>query len=180
MKRFEIYIDGASKGNPGPSGVGVVICEGKEAVRNISVFIGNTTNNVAEYTALIYALQEALKLKAEVLKINTDSQLLYRQLKMVYKTRHPNIVGLYNQVSHLLPAFKEVIFAHIPREKNKGADRLATNAIREEAKKNVSLKTGRVGCGCSGPKPERKVRAPEDSVVGNTHHSAQVNWDWGG
>ena len=58
MKELEIYIDGASKGNPGPSGIGVVICRGEETIKNISIFIGHATNNIAEYTALIYALQE--------------------------------------------------------------------------------------------------------------------------
>ena len=81
MRALEIYIDGASKGNPGPSGVGVVICRDGETIKNISSYIGHATNNVAEYTALIYALEEALIMKAESLKINTDSQLLHRQLK---------------------------------------------------------------------------------------------------
>ena len=75
MKALEIYIDGASKGNPGPSGIGVVICQGEDTLKNISSYIGNATNNIAEYTALIYALQEALVLKAEAVTIKTDSQL---------------------------------------------------------------------------------------------------------
>ena len=86
MSTLLIHIDGASKGNPGPSGIGVVISKNGRVIKNISSYIGETTNNVAEYTALIWALQEALKLKAEVLKINTDSQLLYRQIKKIYKT----------------------------------------------------------------------------------------------
>lgn len=136
MKELEIYIDGASKGNPGPSGIGVVICRGEETLRNISTYIGEATNNVAEYTALIYALQEALILKAEILKINTDSQLLARQLNKVYKVRHENIIGLYNQALRLLSGFKEVCIKDIPREENKGADRLATQAIKKELKKS--------------------------------------------
>jgi ribonuclease HI len=139
MKEFEIYIDGASKGNPGPSGIGVVICRGEETVKNISSYIGNTTNNIAEYTALIYGLQEALKLKAEIIKINTDSQLLYRQLTKVYKVKNPNILGLYNQVSGLLSGFRRVSISNIRRENNKGADRLATQAIKKQIKKDCSL-----------------------------------------
>ncbi|MDD5553614.1 MAG: ribonuclease HI family protein, partial [Candidatus Omnitrophica bacterium] len=81
MKELKIYVDGASKGNPGPSGIGVVICSDGKVIKNVASFIGNTTNNVAEYTALIYGLQEGLMLKAESIEINTDSQLLYRQLK---------------------------------------------------------------------------------------------------
>ncbi|MCX5695318.1 MAG: ribonuclease HI family protein [Candidatus Omnitrophica bacterium] len=137
MREFEIYIDGASKGNPGPSGVGVVICQGSKTLKNISSFIGQATNNIAEYTALIYALQEALILKADVLKINTDSQLLARQLNKVYKVRHQNIIGLYNQAQRLLAGFKEVSINNIPREENIGADKLATEAIKRELKKKV-------------------------------------------
>jgi len=135
MKELEIYIDGASKGNPGPSGIGVVICRSGETIKNISSYIGNATNNVAEYTALIYALQEALILKAESVKVNTDSQLLYRQIKRVYRTKNPNITGLYNQALHLMSAFKQVLINNIPRQDNRGADRLATQAIKKELKK---------------------------------------------
>ena len=135
MKGFEIYIDGASKGNPGPSGIGVVICRGQEVVKNISCYIGRATNNIAEYTALIYALQEALLLKAETIKIKTDSQLLARQINKVYKVKHVNIVGLYNQATHLLSGFKEVSIENIPREQNVGADKLATEAIKKALKK---------------------------------------------
>lgn len=135
MNKLKIYIDGASKGNPGPSGIGVVICSGAQAIKNISSYIGNATNNIAEYTALIYGLQEALKLKAEILEINTDSQLLHRQLNKVYKIKNPNILGLYNQVMHLLTAFKQVSINNIPREENQGADKLATKAIKAQFKK---------------------------------------------
>jgi len=135
MTELEIYIDGASKGNPGHSGIGVVICQGKEAVRNISRYIGQATNNIAEYTALIFALQEALMMKAERVKINTDSQLLCRQINKTYKVRHPNIIGLYNQALHLMSGFKKVSISHIPREENRRADKLATQAVDREAKK---------------------------------------------
>lgn len=136
MNEIEVYIDGASKGNPGPSGIGVVICNQGETIKNVSTYIGRATNNVAEYTALIYALQEALMLKAETLKINTDSQLLYRQLKRIYKVKNPNIAGLYNQVVRLMSVFKGISINNIPREQNRGADKLATQAIKKELKKS--------------------------------------------
>jgi len=125
MRHFEIFIDGASKGNPGPSGIGVVICHQGQVIKNISNYIGQATNNIAEYTALIYALQEALILKAESLKINTDSQLLARQLNKIYKVKHENIINLYNQANRLITAFKKVDINHIRREENRGADKLA-------------------------------------------------------
>lgn len=135
MKKIEIYIDGASKGNPGPSGIGVVICQNSQVLKNISNYIGHSTNNLAEYTALIYALQEALILRAQSLKINTDSELLYRQIKKEYKVRNPSIFGLYSQVLYLMSAFKEVSINHISRKDNKGADKLATKAIKEAIRK---------------------------------------------
>lgn len=130
MKHLEIYIDGASKGNPGHSGVGIVIYQENRIIKNISQYIGEATNNVAEYTALIYALEEALLLKAQTLKINTDSQLLARQLNKIYKVRHPGIVNFYNRALHLLTGFQKVVVEHIPREKNTLADKLATQAVK--------------------------------------------------
>lgn len=142
MKQVEIYIDGASKGNPGPSGIGVVVCCDGQTIKNISEFIGNTTNNIAEYTALIYALQESLTLKVEHLTINTDSLLLYRQIKKIYKIKNPSILGLYNQAMHLMHAFKEVSINHISRQDNKGADKLASKAIKGLIKKDRSFDKG--------------------------------------
>ncbi|MDD4894072.1 MAG: ribonuclease HI family protein [Candidatus Omnitrophica bacterium] len=131
MTALKIYIDGASKGNPGPSGVGVVICRDGQTIKNIANFIGHATNNVAEYTALIHALQEGLILKADNIEINTDSQLLYRQIKKIYKIKSANILGLYNQALHLMAAFKEVSIKNIPREENRGADKLANKAVKK-------------------------------------------------
>lgn len=142
MNKLTAYIDGASKGNPGPSAIGVVICRGSDTIKNISNYIGNSTNNVAEYTALIYALQEALKLKAENLEINSDSQLLCRQLNKIYKVKNNNILGLYNQALHLIEGFKQVLIKNIPREENRGADKLANQAIKKQLKKNGSLVIG--------------------------------------
>jgi len=140
MKYLDIYIDGASKGNPGHSGIGIIICQGTEVLKNIWRYIGCQTNNVAEYMALIQALEEALMLRADAIVIHTDSELLYRQIKKEYKVKHPNILGLYNQVMHLFSAFKNVSVKHIARQNNRGADKLATKAIKEALKNNPSLK----------------------------------------
>lgn len=136
MKQLEIYIDGASKGNPGPSGIGVIIMQGGQIIENIATYIGNTTNNAAEYNALIFALQAAIKLNAKSVKINSDSQLLCRQINKVYKVKHPNMIGLYNQVLHLMSAFEQFSIVNIPREENKGADKLADKAIKEYFKES--------------------------------------------
>ncbi len=135
MKQLEIYIDGASKGNPGDAAIGVIFCQGAEVLKNIAQYIGKATNNYAEYTALIYALQEALILKAESLNIYTDSQLLCRQLKKEYKVKSSNIIGLYNQALHLISAFKLVSLNHIARENKRGADKITNKAIKESLKK---------------------------------------------
>ena len=133
-KRLVIYVDGGSHGNPGPSGIGVVICDEKgNVIKNISKFIGDTTNNVAEYTALIYGLQEALILRADEVIINTDSELLAKQLSKEYKTKDAGLKPLYEQVSHLLTGFKKYEIKHIDRSENKGADRLANKAVGEES-----------------------------------------------
>jgi ribonuclease HI len=131
MNRLEIFIDGASKGNPGPSGVGIVIVKDGQVVKEIGRFIGEATNNTAEYTALIFALQEGLLLKAEALHIKSDSELLCRQLNKQYKVKQPHILVLYSQAVNLLEGFKEVVIKHIPREENASADRLATKAVKE-------------------------------------------------
>lgn len=145
MNELEIYIDGAARGNPGPAGIGVIICQDGEVLKNISSYIGNATNNIAEYTALIYALKAALTLKAESIKINTDSQLLYRQINKVYKVKNPNILGLYNQALHLMSAFRQVCVNNILRKDNRGADKLATQAIKKQFLRNSSfeIKAGR-------------------------------------
>lgn len=139
MKEIEIYIDGASKGNPGLSGIGVVVCQKSQTIKNISLFIGQATNNIAEYTALIYGLQEALILKAERVKVNTDSQLLYRQIKKIYKIKNPGILALYQQAQHLISGFKEVEFKNIPREENRGADRLSNLAVKQAMKEHKGM-----------------------------------------
>lgn len=154
MKELEIYIDGASKGNPGPSGVGVIICQDNRVIKNISAFIGNATNNVAEYTALIYALEEALILKADLIRVKTDSQLLACQINKVYKVKSENIAGLYNQAQHLLSSFKKFLIENIPREENKGADKLASKAVKEK------VFFGRRDVAALPVKAKRKVRAP--------------------
>ena len=140
---FLIYTDGGSRGNPGPSAIGAVV-----GVKEYGQSIGNTTNNIAEYTALIYGLQEALLLNATSIKINTDSQLLYRQVKKIYKIKSPNILGLYNQALRLMSAFKEVSINHISREMNRGADKLATQAVKEQLKR-LSSKAAPVRWGMS-------------------------------
>lgn len=129
-KKLFLYIDGAARGNPGPAGIGVVLkgVDGKK-VKELHKYIGEATNNVAEYNALIYALQEALMLKADDVVINVDSELVAEQLNGNYRVKNEALKPLFEQVAHLLGGFKSFEVTHIDREQNKEADKLANKAI---------------------------------------------------
>ena len=138
IKSFSIFIDGAARGNPGPAGIGVVVTDASgEVVQNLSKFIGETTNNVAEYSALIFGMEETRNLGAKDLTINTDSELIAKQLGGEYKIKSPALKGLYKKVTQILQSFDEVKINQIDREKNKGADKLANQAIDNAQKKRV-------------------------------------------
>ena len=129
MKRATIAIDGASIGNPGPSGIGIVISdESGKVIKEIGESIGEATNNVAEYSALIRGLSEALDLGFSHAVVNTDSQLLARQIGGQYRVRNDGIMPLFASALDLMGRFKTVSVNHVPREKNKAADKLAGKA----------------------------------------------------
>lgn len=135
----EIYIDGASQGNPGPAGVGVVFLDGENRpVRQFKHYLGATTNNVAEYLALIYALQEALHLGYPTVTIKTDSELLARQMSGQYKVRDPFLRLLHDLARHLMRGFRACHVTHIPRTQNAAADRLAAQAVRDGRRREGS------------------------------------------
>ena len=134
-----IYSDGASSGNPGKSGIGAVVTvEGR--THEISRFIGITTNNVAEYSALIAALEKALYLGASEAEVFLDSELLVRQINGVYKVRHENLKPLFDKCVRLLGRFSRFTVRHIPREQNRRADALSRKGIKagEEQKTKTS------------------------------------------
>ncbi len=135
---LEIFIDGACSGNPGPAGVGVVINQNGQCVKEVSKAIGHATNNIAEYTACIYALQEALILKADKIKIFTDSELLFKQVSGQYKVKNPKLKTLFDQIKTLVQGFASFEIQHVPREKNKDADRLASGSLRKKQTEMVS------------------------------------------
>ena len=129
--KLEIFTDGACSGNPGPAGVGVVIKHNGATIKEISRPIGQATNNIAEYTALIYALQEALVLKADEVVVRSDSELMCHQVGGVYKVKHQNIKPLFERVRHLSAGFKHFRLEHVGREKNAAADQLSRRAIKK-------------------------------------------------
>ena len=136
---LEIFVDGACSGNPGPAGIGVVIKRGGKTVAEISKPIGEATNNIAEYSALVCALQEALVLKAARVNISTDSELMFHQLTGSYKVKDQKLKFLYDQVQQLKRGFVNVELVHVPREKNKEADKLATSSLNNINKKQAKM-----------------------------------------
>ncbi len=136
---LEINTDGACRGNPGQAGIGVVVKRDGQVIREISQSIETATNNIAEYTAVIYALQEALMLQARRVLILTDSELLAKQLSGEYKVKNTNLKPLFDQIRHMLPGFEQVKFRHIPREENAHADKLAKQSVKKEQTQAVAL-----------------------------------------
>ena len=130
MEELTIYVDGASAGNPGKAGVGVVFFREGEKVKECSQYIGITTNNVAEYMAVIFAMQEALIMGVRNIAVFTDSELVANQVNGVYKVKDNNLFRLYKQVQHLKTGFKKFDITHIERASNKEADKLASESLR--------------------------------------------------
>lgn len=132
-EKLVFYIDGASKGNPGASGVGIVMCDSdRKEIQSYKKYIGSATNNVAEYIALVIALQEAVKARVRDVLVYSDSELLVRQVQGTYRVKDDKLKQLYILFDNLRGFFKHFSIEYIEREKNKGADRLATQAIREK------------------------------------------------
>lgn len=124
MERLIINTDGGARGNPGPAGIGVVFSDIKgEILAEYSQFIGETTNNVAEYKALILALEKAKDFKFDEIECRLDSELVVKQLNGNYKVKDENLKRLYNLVQELI-FFRPVSFTHVRREANKRADKL--------------------------------------------------------
>ena len=126
-----INTDGLSKGNPGTAAIGATIKDERgKMLATISQRIGITTNNVAEYKALIAALQKAIKLKGTQVEIRSDSELMIRQLKGRYKVKSEGLKPLYIEATQLLAKFEGVTLKYIPRELNTAADKLANDAVK--------------------------------------------------
>ena len=129
--QVEIYIDGASRGNPGDAGIGILIKETDGKTREITKYLGTKTNNQAEYTALIEALESVRELNGRPIRIFTDSLLVANQVNGLWKVKHAEIIPLNKKARSLLSEYKDITIRHIPRELNSEADRLANLAIDE-------------------------------------------------
>lgn len=129
--RLLIHTDGAARGNPGPAGAGAVLRDASEGsiVAEIAVGLGRATNNVAEWTAVLLALEEARRLGATHVDLRMDSELVARQINGIYRVKHPDLKPIHAAVMALLRELEGYSIGHVPRELNKDADRLSNVAI---------------------------------------------------
>lgn len=130
MEKIIIHSDGGARGNPGPAGIGAILhdVDGK-VIAEISRHLGETTNNQAEYKALIAGLEKAEELKAKEVDCFLDSELVVKQLNREYKVKNAELAPLFLKVHNLSLSFKKIKFTHVRREQNKEADRLANEAM---------------------------------------------------
>jgi ribonuclease HI len=128
--RVIVNCDGAARGNPGPAGAGaIVVTEDGAVLAEVAEGLGETTNNVAEYTAVIRGLEEAERLGARIVWLRSDSQLLINQLIGRYRVKTAHLQPLYDRVRELAARFERVTFEHVPRGHNVEADRLANVGV---------------------------------------------------
>ncbi len=125
-----LYTDGASRGNPGPAGAGALIIDEQGATLvERAVYLGEATNNQAEYQALLIGLEEAVRLAPSRLTVRMDSELIVKQLNGQYRVRNRDLLPFYTRAQKLLERLAEFSIVHIPREQNGRADHLANQAI---------------------------------------------------
>ena len=130
FNKLILYTDGGARGNPGPAAAGFAILNEKEEVLHAEgKYLGENTNNFAEYTALVLALQKAHKLAAKEIEIRMDSELIVKQMTGQYKIKQPHLQELAGQVVKLLNNFDNFKFKHIRREYNKLADKMVNQAL---------------------------------------------------
>jgi len=131
---WSLYTDGASRGNPGPAGAGAVLVNPRGEVQvQLTEYLGKTTNNVAEYRALLLGLRAALDQGVHKLQIYSDSELLVRQINGSYRVKTPHLLPLWQEAKKELQKFKTHAISHVPREENSQADGLANQAIDQKA-----------------------------------------------
>jgi ribonuclease HI len=132
MKKIIIYTDGGARGNPGPAGIGVVICDGTDENKILAThkkYIGETTNNQAEYRAVVLGLEEAKKMAATEVAVRLDSELVCQQINGEFKLKNKDFQDSFIKIWNLRQSFKKITFQYIPREKNRLADKLVNQAI---------------------------------------------------
>ena len=167
---YTAHVDGGARGNPGPAGYGVVIhdAQGKK-IAELSQYLGHQTNNYAEYNGLLAALRYAIAHHIQSLKIISDSELMVRQMKGIYKVRHPDLRRFYEEAQRLTAQIEHVEIRHALREHNQDADRLANEAMdrgrqspRGEAEPQIrsefNARSGKDADGGATSKPAAQVK----------------------
>ncbi len=130
MKTITIYTDGAARGNPGPAGAGYILfSDNGEVLFEGARYLGETTNNQAEYQALLGGLEKAIELGALTVNVKMDSELIVKQLRGQYRVKNEGLKPLYMKARNLIGKFEQFHVEHVRRENNKDADRLANQAI---------------------------------------------------
>lgn len=124
-----VYTDGGARGNPGPAASGFVIYDGGEIIAREGKYLGIATNNQAEYNAILLGLEKAQDLKIMELDCFLDSELVVKQLKLEYKVKNKDLAAIFIKAWNLSKKFKRIKFHHIPREKNKEADKLVNEIL---------------------------------------------------
>jgi ribonuclease HI len=129
--RLLIHTDGAARGNPGPAGAGAILRDADDGavLAEIAEPLGRATNNVAEWSAVRLALEEALRLGATHVDLRMDSELVARQISGIYRVKHPDLKPFHAAVMEMLGRFEGYTVGHVPRALNKDADRLSNVAI---------------------------------------------------
>ena len=129
-KKIIIFSDGGARGNPGPAGIGAVLYNNKKQIlAKISKYIGEATNNQAEYQALIAALKKAKELAGQEIDVFLDSELVVKQLNHEYKVKNKELAPLFLEAHNLSLGFSKITFTHVYRENNKEADRLVNEVL---------------------------------------------------
>lgn len=157
------YIDGGSRGNPGPAGYGVYLQDANgKCIDELSEFLGVTTNNVAEYSALLAALRYALEKDFCDVQVVSDSELLVKQMQGKYRVQSPDLRPLYDEARRMVAKLNSFSIRHVLRAKNKEADRLANTAM-DRGMKRGSAAPGQISVRANAY--ERKPETPPGAVM---------------
>ncbi len=163
------YVDGGARGNPGPSGFGVVIQDAMgRRVAELSEYLGKQTNNYAEYSGLLAALKYALQHDIRALKVISDSELMVKQIKGQYKVNSPTLKELYLDATRLIRQLESFQISHVLREKNRKADELANRAMDRGTGKAVSSRAMADGMPAAAPEVNGVVKDGAVQFLGDS------------
>jgi ribonuclease HI len=172
-----INIDGAARGNPGPAAFAFVILRDGQPVIEEAGRLGSATNNVAEYTALVRALERAAELGGKRVIVRSDSELLVKQMNGLYRVKHDQLKVLHDQASQLRERFRTVSIVHVPRSANSHADRLC-NEVLDGVRKPAESSSMRGKQVLSGEPTARQKSIREEALA--CLRSAAAVWAKGG